>query len=876
MKESTINNKQNNLPFKELLIKFCSSSLLNFKPKDPIKKLIPNTLTFLKKFNNEENTMVSKYFNINMLININPTLFQNPKFIALILEMNNYIKKASDSYDKSKIAIISRIIYDLITNYKIYRNNNNDKKFQKIENEIYIRINEYLKEANGLKLIKKEKLLSTSVEKLYNDIIYLILKKFNFKKHGKEYYEILEKLEFKWILFPQKVEKKIVQIISSKRDNIKRLKIKFSYDLINPEKINFNYILLKYILKKTIYIYHIPFLLVTRRAFFKILKTKLNNLIEKEIDNNLNEKIEYLIKVFTDSEYYSNIYNNFLKMKEIIKYYKAFYYKDKSKDIKYIIENINNKKEKEFYKTFYDNILKDYEIAKKMNKRIPIIKYIFSDNIIEDKNLGNYASSWENIETLLNNKLFTKIKRKNKIKIAEYFTNENNKQLLIDNFNSDVYEFIKEKSFEFLNNKDNKLMDERISNQEILFNENDSRNDNDTNIILESEFLYNSSGNYEGDLTSESSKTLKFFLKFKYNRLIGKHENGCEFIKEYRDYIISGGSDKKVLIYDNSFKKLTEITSKNWINNIFVSKKIKNFCSIILLCTKNEIIVNEFFQDSIPSKGFEEIKIDNCLNFLDAKNEGILLCTNSGIFKFRYLFSRMFSMKQDNISNKAYKGMIMINENEVAFTSNQIIPNGKDRLIFYYIKENLFHNKIKGYSFLNSSNGLAVINREKENNCIILLCACKKYIHEQKNGILIVLNDKKRKKLYNFYETDDFEVYCFCPIIIKENNFIFNDEKNILHKTNYFFVGGFDTKAQKGIVKLFEFDNGDNLLSIKLINYCEIENFSEFTSAITCIIQSNNTENILISCIDGSVHLLKFDFSIFVSNSMVKKIEIQA
>ena len=81
---------------------------------------------------------------------------------------------------------------------------------------------------------------------------------------------------------------------------------------------------------------------------------------------------------------------------------------------------------------------------------------------------------------------------------------------------------------------------------------------------------------------------------FKYNRLIGKHENGCEFIKEYRDYIISGGSDKKLLIYDNSFKKLTEITSKNWINNIFVSKKIKNFCSIILLCTKNEIIVNEF------------------------------------------------------------------------------------------------------------------------------------------------------------------------------------------------------------------------------------------------------------------------------------------
>ena len=37
-----------------------------------------------------------------------------------------------------------------------------------------------------------------------------------------------------------------------------------------------------------------------------------------------------------------------------------------------------------------------------------------------------------------------------------------------------------------------------------------------------------------------------------------------------------------------------------------------------------------------------------------------------------------------------------------------------------------------------------------------------------------------------FYETDDFEIYCFCPI-----------SDNKMKETDYFFVGGFDSLKKK-------------------------------------------------------------------------------
>ena len=108
------------------------------------------------------------------------------------------------------------------------------------------------------------------------------------------------------------------------------------------------------------------------------------------------------------------------------------------------------------------------------------------------------------------------------------------------------------------------------------------------------------------------------------------------------------------------------------------------------------------------------------------------------------LFDMTYDSSNKNIicNESLYRGAIQINENIVALTSNQFLPKGEDKLIFYnIIPRKVYKKKINNYSFNISPNGLTLISNDK-NDYIILLCACKKYYHRQKNGILLVIFDK--------------------------------------------------------------------------------------------------------------------------------------
>ena len=69
------------------------------------------------------------------------------------------------------------------------------------------------------------------------------------------------------------------------------------------KKINFYYILFKYILKYQIYIYQIPFLLKSRKNILELIKSNLKEIKNKDIKDIYN-KFEYIIDFFTDSKYY--------------------------------------------------------------------------------------------------------------------------------------------------------------------------------------------------------------------------------------------------------------------------------------------------------------------------------------------------------------------------------------------------------------------------------------------------------------------------------------------------------------------------------------------------------------------------------------------
>ena len=106
-----------------------------------------------------------------------------------------------------------------------------------------------------------------------------------------------------------------------------------------------------------------------------------------------------------------------------------------------------------------------------------------------------------------------------------------------------------------------------------------------------------------------------------------------------------------------------------------------------------------------------------------------------------------------------------------------------------------------------------------------------------------------------FYNTKDFEVHCFCQIIIIVNNKIF--EKPKIEKTNFFFVGGFDTNKHKGGIKLYKIKkNKKEIIEIEKIQDIVLENEYElFKGPISCIKQSTSNGNILITCWDGNVYL---------------------
>ncbi len=187
-----------------------------------------------------------------------------------------------------------------------------------------------------------------------------------------------------------------------------------------------------------------------------------------------------------------------------------------------------------------------------------------------------------------------------------------------------------------------------------------------------------------------------------------------------------------------------------------------------------------------------------------------------------------------------------------------MITNGKDILVFYDIKNKniLYPEKEIKYSFNTGENGLLLM--KLEDNKEILLCACKKYMTSQKNGILLiepVIN--RNKDIYScFQETKDFEVNCFCPLTKidkKENNIILN--------TNYFLVGGYDTLKRKGLIKLYKITttNKSNVFS------CEIEflqdiiikktkNFDGFKGTVNCIIQTKTKRDLLVCCWDGKIY----------------------
>ena len=395
--------------------------------------------------------------------------------------------------------------------------------------------------------------------------------------------------------------------------------------------------------------------------------------------------------------------------------------------------------------------------------------------------------------------------------------------------------------------------------------------------------------------------------------LIETIERGNNFIGLIKELnngnYISYKNNHTIILYDTYFKRIKDqrfdsITNITEITN-YEDAKNKDISKIVITGYKEIILMKIDFKTlNIETKNLNVSNIYS-INFFEIKKNNYIISGRNICMHILNLFNNNSNDLQKNvIESKSYFGGIKINENTIALTSNNLKEGGEDKIIFYNAKSKRILNEIEGYSHSISPNGLAIIqiekiimksestqkskkNRKKKNknsneanekteNERVLLCACKSYRKKEENGILLInpqIQENKNVEHY-FYNTGNFEPYCFCQILIVENNNKnldnIDDEykKNIkIKETDYFLVGGLDAEKRRGAIKLYKvnFNEKSYIRKIEYLQDIELneklnkklnEDLNEFFDGpINCIIQSRISGNILVTCYNGYIYL---------------------
>jgi len=853
-------------------------------------------ITFLS---NKENKDLSNYFYLILLIRDNDNIVDYLFSIDLIKEINIEVNNINENH---KLIILSKIIIELINYYKVTPeyDEEDEEDEEEVLKEILVVNEERIK--NNINILEEieldiNKFKNCRIDKIYLEIIKSLIK--NKKLENDSINNLMNELDLENIYITKTMFEELNKFLIDNENYINDYKISNIKDFFNEKTMNFYYIFFKYILKDSIFIYNISFLLKAKIIIIKNIKFELETLSFPNIDINNKEKIKYILKVFTDSEYY---YKKFIDYFEQITR-RSYNYNSLGSSY-YNANNINNLKEVETTKDEYQSkfINEDFNSNyQNQNKNY----FIYNDNYksnhfyIIDKNKIIYNVDKKSDNLLFKNDEFNKfleqikneIIQKNllynlnlKIKLTIKKIEGNIKDNLIINceytsLEPKIYD-IKINEYQdtiILKNKNIEGFQNFIKYIIKILYENYLEIEKNINNIEKSALFSNlssikalSNRNTQSSNLTNLYQLLVKFKKFKIIQFIssiGKHDKTADYIKELSDgNIISGGYNGHLFIYNikDNYKK--EEIKKECYYAIEVGKEKdnKNNKNKLIICSKKE-----YYIYSLKEKSLIENKIDITIkNLFPFKNKQFIVCGEYDIYLFKDLESKIISSTNDKIRNKSYFGGIKINEDLIAITSNKILSKGEDNLLIYNSNSKKFNSQeIKGYSYILSRNNLYLMPipeefENKENK--LMFCACKKYIAGQKNGILLlklILNDNIQ--IYKeFINTGNFEVYCFCHIFIIKNEYILGNEENesVKYHTQYFFVGGFDIDKNEGKIKLYKviYNKDIKKTKIQYIQDIQIENnksFNGFRGAITCILQSTINGNILISCFDGNVYL---------------------
>jgi hypothetical protein len=225
---------------------------------------------YIKIENNDSNSKLPILFHLVLLIRYDKDLINYSFSFDYIRKIYSIMK--NETTGEYKILIISIIIIDLIYNYKgFYDEQNEIEDLKQIENECKkIIINNSIISIELEININSESntiFVRDSIDKIYIKIIIKIIKDLLEQKQFEHYEKILKnQLDLEKINLTKAMHEELNSFLNN-TNYINNYIISNINDLYNEDKINFNYILLKYIIKNSIYEYDNKLLKNTKKCY---------------------------------------------------------------------------------------------------------------------------------------------------------------------------------------------------------------------------------------------------------------------------------------------------------------------------------------------------------------------------------------------------------------------------------------------------------------------------------------------------------------------------------------------------------------------------------------------------------------------------------
>ena len=873
------------------------------------EKIININIKFDKKKLN-----LNIFFFLDLLINDKKNIVNYSYSLDLIRSINYKSETQTQIYK----LILAKITIDLINNYRQLDIHEEKEKEESEELNRIIKDNKALIEENKSILkdlnINENIINEKQIDEIYSEIIVALIKFNNLQDVS-----LLEQLDLENINLTQKMFDNLIIFLNENKQLINQFKINSFQDFKN-NKINFYFNLMKYILKDSIYIYQIPFLLETRKNIITIIQKELSDtssisntsILFRAIEAN---KMTEIVEKMTDLKYYYKNYNIYYD--KITKSNTLNIREEDSYDAKNVSEedlknshliNIDNEDDFEENKEDIEEVLEKSVISlrvepneKELKCTYYKIEFITGGGMSYDKFIKPLQK--KDIETTSNEKKQTRLFLNYKKfvgfleKIKEYIINNlkekniNDLSLLIklkiqkkdENIKLDFKNIwcqyiLKKPNYCDINEEfiERNILNieiyeklEKLLNQIIEINYGTILPQENLNLprfsnISSINFISNSNNTLSSRNINLTPVKYNQYKLLQFGEIIGNHIGSAYYIKELKKSgtFISGGTDNKIKIYSLFYNK-QELEIKNNLGFFDYSEDKK-----VVIFSDEDIYIKDYYSNvSLTKNHIKDYKIINIVYF---GSKTIFICTKDKILLLTDFLNSIIETKKTSIIDKKYIGGIKINDKIIAFVSNKLLLNGENQIIFYNIntRKVKIEQSLKGFSYTMSKNNLALMSipkkyKQNENN-ILLLCGCKKYTKKGKNGILFVILEMSHKNINNikreFYNTNNFEVYCFCPLFNINNKLFLNDKNEInQEETEYVLVGGLDLKKSQGLIKIYKVIEVNNKLKLEYIIDINIKEndshiFKGFKGAITCITQTKDNGDILISCLDGNIY----------------------